>query len=155
VGRRRAPRIRLFGLRHLRSATAADDLVQQVLLVMIEALRAGRLRESGKLAPFVLGACRTTVQALFRITRRREHLLDTFGAALVPSPSAAPALDDDRLRRCVQALGERDRSVIVLTFYDEQTAGEAAGTLGLSEGNVRVIRHRALKQLRTCMGVSS
>ena len=50
-----APRIRLYGLRHLRSATAADDLVQQVLLNLLEALRAGRLREPDKLAQFVLG----------------------------------------------------------------------------------------------------
>src|SRR5206468_454922 len=61
VCRRMGPRIRLYGLRHLRSAAAADDLVQQVLLKMIEALRAGRLRESDKLAPFVLGTCRMTV----------------------------------------------------------------------------------------------
>ena len=37
--RRMAPRIRLYGLRHLRSAPAADDLVQQVLLTVLEALR--------------------------------------------------------------------------------------------------------------------
>ena len=36
VCRRMAPRIRLYGLRHLRSAAAADDLVQQVLLKTIE-----------------------------------------------------------------------------------------------------------------------
>jgi len=30
--RRLGPRIRLYGLRHLRSSAAADDLVQQVLL---------------------------------------------------------------------------------------------------------------------------
>lgn len=151
VCRRLGPRIRLFGLRHLRSPTAANDLVQQVLLATIEALRARRLRDPEKLAPFVLGTCRTTVQALFRSTRRREHLLDAFGASLEPSPPSAPALDDERLRRCVQGLAERDRSVIVLTFYDEQTAAEAAAALGFSEGNVRVIRHRALKQLRACM----
>src|SRR5438445_7105113 len=81
--RRMAPRIRLYGLRHLRSAAAADDLVQQVLLKMIEALRAGRLRESNKLAPFVLGTCRVTVLDLRRSARRQEHLLQEFGGILV------------------------------------------------------------------------
>jgi DNA-directed RNA polymerase specialized sigma24 family protein len=42
-----------------------------------------------------------------------------------------------------------------MTFYDEQTAAEAAAFLGLSEGNVRVIRHRALHQLRECMGATA
>jgi len=37
--RRMAPRIRLYGLRHLRDEHAAEDLVQQVLVITIEALR--------------------------------------------------------------------------------------------------------------------
>ena len=48
--RRMAPRIRLYGLRHLRDVHAADDLTQQVLITTLEALRAGRLREPDKLA---------------------------------------------------------------------------------------------------------
>ncbi|MGE3887693.1 MAG: sigma factor-like helix-turn-helix DNA-binding protein [Vicinamibacterales bacterium] len=40
-----------------------------------------------------------------------------------------------------------------MTFYDEQTAADVAGFLGVSEGNVRVIRHRALHRLRDCMGM--
>ena len=39
-----------------------------------------------------------------------------------------------------------------MTFYDEHTAAETARSLGLSEANVRVIRHRALQHLRECMG---
>ena len=52
ICRRMGSRIRLYGLRHLRSPAAADDLVQQVLLKMLEALRAGRVREPGELAQF-------------------------------------------------------------------------------------------------------
>ena len=39
--RRLGPRIRLYGLRHLRDRHAAADLVQQVLLLSLECLRAG------------------------------------------------------------------------------------------------------------------
>ena len=49
---RMAPRIRLYGLRHLRDREAAEDLVQNVLIVTLEALRAGRLREGDRLAFF-------------------------------------------------------------------------------------------------------
>src|SRR6185436_13976109 len=106
-----APRIKLYGLRHLRSASAADDLVQQVLLKVIEALRAGRLRDTDKLAPFVLGTCRMTVLDLRRTAQRQEELLKEFGGMLVPEPQAMPHLDGDRLAHCVQALKERERSV--------------------------------------------
>jgi RNA polymerase sigma-70 factor (ECF subfamily) len=153
--RRMGPRIRLYGLRHMRSSSAADDLVQQVLLKVLEALRSARLREADKLAQFVLGTCRMTVRDLRRSSHRQEELLARFGGDLVPDALPMPTLGDRQLARCVQALGERERSVVVMTFYDEHTAREAGASLGISEANVRVIRHRAIQQLRACMGVSA
>ncbi|HSJ99424.1 MAG TPA: sigma-70 family RNA polymerase sigma factor, partial [Myxococcota bacterium] len=47
-----APRVRLYGRRHLRDDAAADDLAQQVLLMAIEKLRAGELREPERIASF-------------------------------------------------------------------------------------------------------
>ena len=35
---------------------------------------------------------------------------------------------------------------------DERTGADVASFLGISEANVRVIRHRAIRQLRDCMG---
>jgi DNA-directed RNA polymerase specialized sigma24 family protein len=32
---------------------------------------------------------------------------------------------------------------------------DTSQSLGLSEANIRVIRHRAIKQLRNCMGAES
>src|SRR5215813_4903305 len=113
VCRRMAPRIQLYGLRHLRSAPAADDLVQQVLIATLEALRAGRLREPDKLPHFVLGTCRMTIAGMRRSARRQEQLLAEFGSELVPDQPSAPHLDDAQLARCVRALKERERSVVV------------------------------------------
>src|SRR4051812_39917120 len=73
--RRMGPRIRLYGLRHLRDVHAAEDLMQQVLIAVLEALRHGRLREPEKLASFVLGTCRMTVLNQVRTARRQEGLL--------------------------------------------------------------------------------
>ena len=153
--RRMAPRIRLYGLRHLRDEHAAEDLAQQVLITTLEALRAGRLREPEKLASFVLGTCRMTVLNLRRGAQRKERLLEQFGAEQkAPVQPAMPSLDHDQLKRCVQNLNERERAVVVMTFYDEQTGADVASFLGVSEVNVRVIRHRAIHELRKCMGVA-
>ena len=38
-----------------------------------------------------------------------------------------------------------------MTFYDDRSADAVAAELGLSAGNVRVIRHRGLERLRGCM----
>ncbi|MGE5326523.1 MAG: RNA polymerase sigma factor, partial [Deltaproteobacteria bacterium] len=86
--RRMAPRIRLYGLRHLRDEHAAEDLAQQVLITTLEALRAGRLREPEKLASFVLGTCRMTVLNLRRGAARKERLLEQFGSDLAMPPAS-------------------------------------------------------------------
>src|SRR6476659_3903022 len=67
-----APRIRRYGLRHLRDAHAAADLVQHVMVLTLEQLRDGRLREPERVLSFVLGACRLTITDQRRTENRRE-----------------------------------------------------------------------------------
>jgi RNA polymerase sigma-70 factor (ECF subfamily) len=150
--RRFAPRVRLYGLRHLRDEDASRDLVQTVMLLTIEKLRDGSVRDVDQIASFVLGVSRTMARDLRRLEWRREKLRDVF---MVPDMFEAPAedvtLDLDRLERCLARLAERERMVVLLTFYAEKTAAEVGKELGVKEGNARVIRHRAVERLRTCM----
>jgi len=150
--RRLAPRVRLYGLRHLRDEQAAADLMQQVLMMTIEKLRAGQLRESERLASFVFGICRMVVLDLRRGGARRGRLLEQYGEDMpVADAAIAPRLDHERVARCLDQLAERERAVLLMTFYEEKGADEVAGLLGLSAGNVRVIRHRGLERLRGCV----
>ena len=150
--RRLAPRVRRYGLRHLRDAEAAADLMQQVLLMMIEKMRAGALREPERLASFVFGMCRMVVLDQRRGHARRERLLEQFAGDLVIADIAvAPRLDHERVVDCLDTLAERERSVLVMTFYEDKGADEVGRLLGVSAGNVRVIRHRALGRLRDCV----
>lgn len=149
--RRLAPRIRAYGLRHLRDAHAAADLVQQVLLATIEKLRAGELRDADRLAPFVSGVCRMTVLAMRRGQARRDALLARHGSELVPATAAEPPADVERVAGCLDKLSPRERSVLLMSFYEERAADEVAALLGLTAGNVRVIRHRGLARLRDCV----
>jgi len=152
--RRLAPRVRLYGLRHLRDPHAAHDLVQQVLLTTLERLRKGELREPDKIASFVLGMCRMTVLEIRRGGWRREQLLDAHGATESYEAPEPLVLDPARLTRCLEGLAERERSVVALSFLAEKPGDEVASDLGLTAGNVRVIRHRALAKLRDCMGAA-
>jgi RNA polymerase sigma-70 factor (ECF subfamily) len=150
--RRLGPRIRLYGLKHLRSDAAAADLVQDVLIVVLEKLREGAVREPEHVASFVLGTARQKVIDGRRSGARRGRILEAFPADLMPLEEQAPEpLDAERLKRCLAALPERERTVLVMTFYDDRTADAVASDLGLSAGNVRVIRHRGLERLRGCM----
>jgi RNA polymerase sigma-70 factor (ECF subfamily) len=150
--RRLAPRVRLYGLKHLRDAAAADDLVQDVLLMTFDSLRQGKVREPDKLASYVLGTCRRKVSGWRRGTRRRERILELHGSQLIPSVvEKEETIDLERLARCFTALAERERTVVALSFYAERDAEAIGAELGLSPGNVRVVRHRALARLRACM----
>jgi RNA polymerase sigma-70 factor (ECF subfamily) len=150
--RRLAPRVRLYGLRHLRNEDEARDLVQQVMLLAIEKLRDGAIRDADQIASFVLGVSRTMAKDLKRLEWRREKLKGTFlPASLVAVPADDTVLDIDQLERCLAQLADRERLVVLLTFYAEKTGSEVGQELRLTEGNVRVIRHRAIDRLRTCM----
>ena len=149
---RLAPRVRLYGLRHLRDPASADDLVQEVLLLTLERLRAGRVREPDRLASFVFGACRLVVWNQRRGRRRRTGLLDRHPGAF-PSRTEPDLLrlDLDRLRECLGRLAERERAVLVDTFYAELPSAAIADRLGLAPDNVRTVRHRAFVRLRDCV----
>ena len=67
--RRFAPRVRLYGLKHLRDRGAADDLAQQVMLIVIERLRAGEVRDPDQVSSFVLGTSRMVAVGLRRGAR--------------------------------------------------------------------------------------
>jgi RNA polymerase sigma-70 factor, ECF subfamily len=151
--RRFAPRIRLYGLRHLREKDAADDLVQRVLGLTLQKLRDGAVREPDRIASFVLGAARTMSRDW-----NRARTFEPLDADAEQAPAEAVRSPDplarEQLARCVEALAERERAVIVLSFFQEQNADEIGKALGMKPGHVRVARHRAVGQLRDCMGVT-
>ena len=149
--RRFARRVRLYGLKHLRDEAAAEDLAQEVLLVTIERLRAGEVRNPDEIGSFILGTSRMLAGSSERKTRRRETLTAQFHAPELYVEPAVASGDIAAVDRCLHGLTERDRRVLVLTFYAEKTSSEIAAELGVTGTVVRVARHRALERLRECV----
>jgi len=150
--RRFAPRVRLYGRRHLRDDAAADDLAQDVLLLTIERLRAGEVRRPADIGSFILGTSRMMAHSERRVARRREALAARFIDTTVEiGPSSMAGLDTPRVAACLRALAERERLVVMLTYYAEREAPRIAEDLGISPGAVRTIRHRAIARLRDCV----
>jgi RNA polymerase sigma-70 factor (ECF subfamily) len=149
--RRFARRIELYGLRHLRSAAAAADLVHEVLVKVLEAIRAGRLEEPDKLASFVLGTCRNVVLDTRRAEQRQRRLGDALPVDTATAPPDLASSDVARLFGCLGRLPEREATVVHMSFFEDRGAEEIAERLALTPGNVRVIRHRALIRLAGCV----
>src|SRR3954468_6327656 len=115
--RRFAPRVRLYGRRHLRNDAAAADLAPAVLLLTIERLRAGEVRRPEEIGSFILGTSRMMAHAERRVVRRRERLAARFiDTTAQTAPSSIAALDAPRVAACLRGLAERDRLVVLLTF---------------------------------------
>ena len=150
--RRFAPRVRLYGRRHLREGAAADDLAQDVLLLTINRLHDGEVRRPEEIGSFILGTSRMMAHSERRVARRREALAAHFMDRAVESqPLSMLTLDAPRVAKCLGALPERDRMVVLLTFYADREAPHIAEDLGVSPGAVRQIRHRAIAKLRDCV----
>lgn len=150
--RRFGRRVRLYGRSRMRDSAAVDDLVQRVLLVVLTKLRAGEVRAPERIDSFVLGTARLVTRELAR-PREQPAPVDTE----LPCPLSETRPDTLvllRLGECLKGLAERDRSVVSLTFFQEQTAEEVGEALGMESGTVRVTRHRALVRLRGCMGLA-
>ena len=150
--RRYAPRVELYGLRHLKGHAAAQDLTQQVMSRVLEALRAGRVEDPARLSSFIFGTCRNVTWDMRRsderqrkIEREAERL-----SADVPPPAYSER-DIERLFGCLTALPERELTVLRMSFFEDRSSEEIASRLELAAGNVRVIRHRALAKMQTCM----
>ena len=151
--RRFAPRVRLYGRRHLRDEAAAQDLAQEVLLIAIERLRGGSVRNPEEIGSFILSTARLTATARKRTDSRRTHLGAQVEVKEAVDADFVDAVDLPRLARCVGTLDTHARQVIILTYYAERTAAAIAAELGGTSGAVRIARHRAMERLRDCMGL--
>ena len=145
-------RIRGYGLRHLRDPAAAADLVQHVLIAVLQAVRDGRVDNPARIGAYVLGTCRNAVRDMHRGEARQRRIAEQ-NAAVLPDAYEPTwrGVERERLEHCLGELDERARGIVLATFAYEQEAEEIGRAFDLSIGNVRVIRHRALAKLQTCI----
>jgi RNA polymerase sigma-70 factor (ECF subfamily) len=72
-------------------------------------------------------------------------------AAPVSDEGAPVTLDFAALIPCLKLLDQRARQVVSLSFMEQHPTDEIATRVGITAGNVRVVRHRAIASLRRCL----
>ena len=139
--------------RYAGNEAQAGEITQAVFLIL--ARKAGRLSKDGPRRHVALGgwlyqtARLTAANALKAETRRqlRDHQAymesQENRADAAVWREIAPLLDD-----AMGKLGETDRTVLVLRFFERRTNAETAAALGLAEGAVQKRVQRALEKLR-------
>jgi RNA polymerase sigma-70 factor (ECF subfamily) len=148
---RRARDIFRFALQMSGSQALADDVTQEVFMVLI---REGHTFDAarGSVSAFLMGVARNHV--LRRLRRERFYVSveedSQNEAATKTARTTENPLDDlartetiESVRKSVLALPERYREVVVLCDLQEMSYVEAAEILGCAVGTVRSRLHRA------------
>ena len=127
-----------------------DDVVQEVFLAVFKnvAKFRGDCRVSTWLTAVTLNKCRS---ARRRRLVRLEFLRRLSSGAAAFSSAADEGRDPaalERIRGAVRALPVRYREAVVLRYLEEMPVAEVGRALGLAEGAVGVLLHRARARLK-------
>lgn len=134
---------------------AADDVAQEVLLAVCEALPRYRPGGSSVMA-FVFGIARFKLVDAFRAAGR-NHSVPSDSLPENPDPEPGPELaavlstEIVRLRAALQQLIPHHREVLGLRIAMGYSGAEVAALLNTTPGAVRVTQHRALAKLRAIL----
>jgi RNA polymerase sigma-70 factor (ECF subfamily) len=155
-----APWLRAIARRYLRQEQDAEDMVQEILIVVHDIRHT---YEPGRPFKPWLGtiATRRCIDSLRQRMRRKLHELADDDALVqaaddslagMPEASLEREQEDRHLRRAVRALPPRQREAVELLRLRELSLLEAAEESGQAVGSLKVALHRAVKSLQRAIG---
>lgn len=148
------PRLLYFALRRLRDRTSAEEVVQETLTVVLQALQDNRVEDRAKLPGYIFGVAKNLV---FRVLRERAREADPGpdGLLIEAGPwledvEAALLLDEQRqqVREALSQVSSEDRDILERTLAAEDSLEEIAVTMGIPYAALRKRKSRALQRLR-------
>lgn len=104
--------------------------------------------------PWLLRTADNKLRDRDRRTRSRDRAMEALVRGVEDRPHAVDELERVAVRDAVSALSSHERRVVIMTYWDELSAGEIAETLRCSQGSVWTTLSRARGKLRDRLGLS-
>jgi DNA-directed RNA polymerase specialized sigma24 family protein len=131
---------------------AVDDHLQEIVMIVLAAVKSGELRDAQCLMGFVRTVTRRQVAVHIRraiFSRRRLVPVETAAPPMAPmneSPEARFSAMErvTVVRNVLGRLRARDREILVRFYYDEQDAGTICREMALTATQFRLYKSRAL-----------
>ncbi|MEX2600168.1 MAG: sigma-70 family RNA polymerase sigma factor [Balneolaceae bacterium] len=150
------PRLRkylYFGLGA--DAEVADDCIQEVYARIFEKIREQDIEDEKSLLQYLLRSCRFEYIRITNFDRRFEDISeDELSDEMSQESQRNRLLDEQRMKileECMGLLRDRYREVISYYFSDDMDHPEdAIEEMGLTPGQFRTIKSRAVKKLHDC-----
>lgn len=127
-----------------------DDKVHEVFLIVAQAIRKGDLRDPARLMGYVRTVVRRQIAAHIEeaAQRRRQYADVEFGLTVRdgrenPEQAAIARQQHEIAWGVLNAIGRRDREVLVRFYVEEQPAEEICRDMALTETQFRLIKSRA------------
>ncbi|MBU1036696.1 RNA polymerase sigma factor [Patescibacteria group bacterium] len=126
----------------------AEDLASQAFLKVWEYIYKGKRIKNFK--SFIYQTARNLVIDYYRSREKKELPLIYISEELVDEIKVDPDQEIDReaLKKLLNTLNTDQKEIIILRYIEEMTIREISNIVDKSTGHVRVLIHRALKDLR-------
>ena len=153
---RKLPRLLSLGRRMLNDPAEAEDVAQETLVRTWKQAATwvpGRARIDTWMHRVALNLC-------YDRLRRRRDTSSTDDVELIDPAQSAPAKIEadqtaNQVRAAINALPDRQREAIQLTYYQELSNQDAAAVMGVSIEALESLLARARRTLRTLMSEKS
>lgn len=147
-----APRIYRYLLHRTSSPAEAEELTSRTFVQALAGL--DQYRGRGEFGAWLMGIAHHLLLNWYRAKGRRPST-DSLDAAIeVPSdiPGPAESLERNeaitRVRAAVSALAPERQQLIALKYVDGRSNAEVADIMGRTEGAVKALHHRTLRELQ-------
>jgi len=144
-------RVYFTALSETHSKEDAEDVRAETFLRVIQALRQDKLHSADSLPAFIVGITLNVIRELVRQKYRADSLEDYEDDIARDDSMEAAFLDAEtgrELEKAAQQLKPREQQLLRMYYFEELPKEEIARKLGIKAERVRLLKSRALQQLR-------